>query len=57
MKWNNQLTNCNIIVTDLGNIIKMDLSKFDSSKVTDMRCMFLRYTSLISIDFKKLKHH
>ena len=52
MKWNYQLTNCNIMFSGLTNIIKIDLSKFDSSKVTDMRCMFNSCTSLKSIDFK-----
>ena len=52
MKWNYQLTNCNVIFTFLKNITKIDLSKFDSSKVTDMRCMFDGLISLKSIDFK-----
>ena len=52
MKWNHQLTNSKNTFYNLENITKIDLSKFDSSKVTDMRCMFKFCTSLKSIDFK-----
>ena len=50
IQWYYQLTNCNLMFKDLHNITKLDLSKFDSSKVTDMRCMFNNLISLQSID-------
>ena len=55
MKWNNPLTNCNIMFHGLNNIIKIDLSKFDSSRVTDMRCMFSSCTSLESLNLNNFK--
>ena len=54
MIWNYSLTNCNVMFKGLVNIIKIDLSKFDSSKVTDMKCIFNGCTSLQSIDLSNL---
>ena len=55
MKWNNPITNCNVMFMNLKNIKKIDLSKFDSSQVTDMRCMFHSCTSLESLNLNNLK--
>ena len=55
MKWNNPLTNCANMFRYLTNITKADLSKFDSSKVETMYCMFYGCSSLQSIDLSNLK--
>ena len=34
MKWNKEITNCNYMLSDLKNVIEIDISEFDSSKVT-----------------------
>ena len=54
LKWNKSLTNCGHMFKDLTNIIKADLSKFDSSKVTNMHSMFYGCSNLISIDLSNL---
>ena len=51
MVWNSQLEDCNCMFMDLTNIIKIDFSKFDTSKVTQMNHMFYGCISLTSIDF------
>ena len=51
MKFNNFLKECNAMFYNLSNIIKIDLSKFDSSKVTGMAAMFSFCNSLVSINF------
>ena len=49
--WINKIiTSCKNMFRDLSNIIKIDLSKFDSSLVTDMSYMFYNCLSLISLD-------
>ena len=55
MKFNNLLTNCNAMFGYLNNITRIDLSKFDSSKVTVMAVMFYECNSLTSIYFKNFK--
>ena len=50
MRWNNPLTNCNLMFKDLVNIIDFDFSKFDTSKVSNMRCMFYNCNQLTSIN-------
>ena len=55
MKWNNPIKDCNVMFRNLNNITKIDLSKFDSSQVTDMRCMFYSCTSLQSIILSNFK--
>ena len=55
MKFNNLLTNCNAMFGYLNNITRIDLSKFDSSKVTEMVGMFYECNSLTSINFKNFK--
>ena len=52
MKWYYQIKDCSYMFNMLANIIKIDLSKFDSSKVTNMKDMFYACTSLTSINFK-----
>ena len=51
MVWNSQLENCNCMFMYLDNIIRIDFSKFDTSKVTQMYSMFQGCTSITSIDF------
>ena len=51
MKFNNFLKECNAMFYNLSNIVKIDLSKFDSSKVTGMAAMFSFCNSLVSINF------
>ena len=53
--FNDLLTDCNAMFYNLSNIIKIDLSKFDSSMVTEMACMFYDCSSLISINFNNFK--
>ena len=51
MKWNQKLTKCDNMFNGLTNIINVDLSKFDSSSVTDMKCMFFECSGITSINF------
>ena len=53
IKWNEPLTNCSHMFYYLKNIINIDLSNFDSSKVITMYCMFSG-SELISLDLSKL---
>ena len=50
MIWENQLTNCNLMFYGLENILEVDFSKFDSSKITSFYCMFDGCTSLLSVN-------
>ena len=52
MRWNYKVTNCKSMFSGLSNIIKIDLSNFDSSEIKSMYNMFSGCTSLISINFK-----
>ena len=54
MKWDNDLINCNAMFYELTNIIRVDLSKFDSSKVINMVGMFASCFKLESIDLTNL---
>ena len=54
MKWDNDLINCNAMFYELNNIIRIDLSKFDSSKVINMVGMFASCEQLESIDLTNL---
>ena len=49
MVWNSPLTTCFVMFYDLPNIINMDFSKFDTSKVTTMEAMFNGCISLTSL--------
>ena len=40
MVWNTELNNCSKMFQNLNNIIEVNLSKFDASKVTSMKEMF-----------------
>ena len=51
MIWDIQIENCNAMFYSLTNVVKIDLSKFDSSKVTIMNDMFFDCISLTSIIF------
>ena len=55
MKFNNLLKSCNLMFFNLTNIKKIDLSKFDSSKVSQMAGMFYGCSSLVSINFGNFK--
>ena len=49
--WSNaKLTTARDMLKDLRNVIEIDLSKFDSSEITDMNFMFQRDHSLTSIN-------
>ena len=50
MKFNEPLTECNLMFYNLNNITKIDLSKFDTSQVTEMIGMFYECSSLISLN-------
>ena len=54
MRWENDLVNCIAMFYELSNIIRIDLSKFDSSKVINMAGMFASLLQLQSIDFTNL---
>ena len=54
MKWNEPLSNCSSMFRHLKNIISIDLSNFDSSKVLSMKNMFNGCSSLKSLDLSKL---
>ena len=48
--WNNQITNCCSMFRGLSNILKIDLSNFNTSLVTDMSSMFEGCSSLTSLN-------
>ena len=52
MRWNYKVSSCSNMFEGLSNIIKIDLSNFDSSEVKSMYNMFHNCKSLISINFK-----
>ena len=49
--WDMPLTSCHNMFYNYENIISIDLSKFDSSKVNDMSAMFYASKNLKSINF------
>jgi len=55
IKFNKNLKSCNGMFCNLDNIIKMDLSKFDSSEVTEMIGMFYNCKSLTSMNLNNFK--
>ena len=55
MKFNYLLTKCNLMFYNLDNIKEIDLSKFDSSEVTEMVGMFYGCTSLVSLNLDNFK--
>ena len=54
LKWNTQVTNCNSMFCQLTNIISVDLSKFDSSKVESFDCLFYNCSNIKSINLANL---
>jgi len=54
MRWNYSLTNCDFMFYELSNITKINLSQFDTSKVSSMISMFDGCTSLTLIDLNNL---
>ena len=54
MVWNSQIENCASMFDGLDNIIEVDLSKFDSSKVTSMFYMFCDCMNVLSIIFDNI---
>ena len=56
MKWNNALTDCIRMFYGLLNIIEIDLSNFDLSKVTKMNMMFRNCDNLEYIKFNNTKY-
>ena len=52
--WNSPLTNCAHMFRSLQNLIKVDLSEFDTSQVTNMHSMFYNCQNLKSIDLSNL---
>ena len=51
LKWNIPITYCDSMFNGINIITKIDLSNFDSSKVTSMSIMFYNCISLTSINF------
>ena len=49
--WENKLDTSEELFMDIESIIEIDLSKFDSSKITSMRKMFSGCTNLQNINF------
>ena len=54
IKWDSPLTTCKNMFFNMDNIISIDLSKFDSSKVNEMSSMFYGCTKLESINLKNM---
>ena len=54
MVWEEQIENCHEMFNGLDNILEVDLSKFDSSKVVTMMDMFSDCTNVQSIIFDNI---
>ena len=52
--WNNKLTNMVEMFKDTKNLLKADLSEFDSSEVTDMKGLFNGCENLTSLNLSNL---
>ena len=50
MKWNKKLNRTNNMFRNLTNITNIYFTKFDTSEVTDMRCMFYNCSGITSIN-------
>ena len=50
--WNNSINSLRYIFYDCSDITEIDLSKFNSSQVTNMAAMFYKCINLISINFE-----
>ena len=55
--WYSPVTTCKYMFRGLSNIIEIDLSKFDSSSLTEIECMFCDCTSLTLIDLTNFKNN
>ena len=53
--WKNPLTSCSNMFNGVNNIKSIDLSKFDTSKVSDMSYMFNECRSLQSLNLQNFK--
>ena len=53
MKWETDIDSCRVMFRGLSNLIKVDLTKFDASKVTDMSYMFYECIALESIEINE----
>ena len=51
LKWNSPVTDCSYLFATLNNIIKIDLSKFDSFSITNLHRMFSGCSKLTTIIF------
>ena len=51
LRWNSLVTNCSCMFNCVSNISKYDVSKFDTSKVINMRGFFWGLNLLTSLDF------
>ena len=51
LKWNSPVTDCSYLFATLNNIIGVDLSKFDSSSITNLHRMFSGCSKLKTIIF------
>ena len=51
IKFNNVIKSCEYMFNGLANVIEIDLSNFDASKVTNMYSMFLECSNLERINF------
>ena len=54
LRFNIQLESCYQMFSDLVDIIEIDLSNFDCSKVTSMYWMFRGCSNLVTINFKNI---
>ena len=52
--WNNPIDSCDHMFYGSSNIIEIDLSNFDSSKVTTMSCMFIYSSELTKLVLSNL---
>ena len=55
IKFDGEIVSCKRMLNDLSNIIEIDLSNFDTSKVKDMSYMFNNCKFLEKITFGKIK--
>ena len=54
LSWENNITSLKFMFSECSNIISIDFTDFDTSKVTNMCGMFVGCTSLTSIDLSNI---
>ena len=54
MRWSQPMTDCSYMFDEVTNIINIDISKFDTSNVINMQCMFCGLENLTSLDLSSL---